>query len=187
LSVVCVVLAAGISRRFGSNKLLRPIGGETLLQRAVRACGTFPVVVVASAENAATIDPQRTIIVVNEAPSLGMAHSLKLANDAIDASHAIAVLPADLAFIEPENVAFLVESAGDADVTYPRRRDGAPGHPVIFSAQARRAIAMLPNGDTIRTLRDRSDLSRRIVPVEEPWPYLDIDVRSDEKLVGRNR
>ena len=108
-----------------------------------------------------------------------MTHSLRLANAQVPPEHAIVVLPADLIEITPENVASLVEQSHGADVTFPMRADGTPGHPVVFSAAARRYIDELPDGDTLRLLRDRANLNRRTVAVEEPWPYRDIDVESD--------
>jgi molybdenum cofactor cytidylyltransferase len=185
-NVACVVLAAGSSRRFGANKLLHLTRGISLLERAIRACSGFPTIIVASTETAAHVDAGRTEVVINDEPDLGMSYSLQRANERVKTSHSIVVLPADLAMIESSHVASIAAVA-DADVTYPKRADGTPGHPVIFSPRARALIAQLPAGDTIRTLRDRSDLSRHIVCVEEPWPYLDIDLPSDEEFVRRNR
>jgi molybdenum cofactor cytidylyltransferase len=177
--LTCVILAAGTSSRFGENKLFRSIGGEGLLARAIRACRAFPTVVVAGAETVARLDPSTTELVLNERPELGMAYSLQRANEVIDAARAIAVLPADLALIEPEHVARIYAAAGDADVTYPSRSDATPGHPVIFSARARKGITELPPGDTIKRLRDRADLRKCVVSVEEAWPYADVDTPGD--------
>jgi molybdenum cofactor cytidylyltransferase len=177
--LTCVILAAGTSKRFGENKLFHRVGGETLLARAIRACGAFPAVVVANARTGASLDPSRAGFVQNERPELGMAYSLQQANERIDASHAIAVLPADLASIEPGHVAWVVAASHDADVTYPLRSDGTPGHPVVFSARARTGIEALPPGDTIKELRDRADLTRLVLTVDDAWPYLDIDLPED--------
>ncbi len=173
------MLAAGRSSRFGSNKLLHDIGGDTLLERAVRACGTFAAVVVVSRELAGHASLAARTVVVNDAPERGMAYSLKLGNARIARDHAIVVLPADLLNVTADRVAFMVEQSTEFDVTFPVRADGTPGHPVVFSSAARASIGELPDGDTIRQLRDRGDLRRRMIRVEEDWPYHDIDIRSD--------
>jgi molybdenum cofactor cytidylyltransferase len=183
-ALTCVILAAGTSSRFGENKLLHRVGGATLLGRAIRACSAFPTMVVATPETIASFNTAGVEFVPNERPELGMAHSLQLANERIDAANAIAVLPADLALIEPEDVAHVVAASLNADLTYPQRNDGTPGHPVVFSARARLGIASLPAGDTIKQLRNRADLSRRVLDIEEAWPYLDIDTPAD---LGRVR
>lgn len=178
--VTCVVLAAGTSQRFPDNKLLRRLpGGETLLECALRACGAFPAVVVCSPALAGMVDRERITIAINDHPELGMSHSLELAHRIIDPARAIGVLPADLALIEPEHVRLVVDASGETDVVFPSRADGTPGHPVIFSAHARDAIADLPLGDTIRRLRDRPNLTRRVLQIEDPWPYRDVDRESD--------
>jgi molybdenum cofactor cytidylyltransferase len=173
------VLAAGRSSRFGSNKLLYDLSGDTLLARSIRACGSYPAVVVTNSEVAAVARGMGKPVIVNDEPERGMAYSLRLANAQIDAEHAIAVLPADLLYIAANHVAMIVEQVNRADVTFPARNDGTPGHPVVFSADARRYIATIPDGDSIRLLRDRIGLTRRIVPVEEPWPYHDVDSKLD--------
>ena len=178
-TVTIVVLAAGRSSRFGSNKLLEDIGGDTLLARALRACGTYAAVVVASTEIAAHGTLASKTVVVNDAPERGMAHSLKLANGRIDPDRTIVVLPADLLHVRADDVAGVVEQSSRFDVTFPVRADGTPGHPVVFSSRARAYIDELPDGDTIRQLRDRAGLQRRVIEVEEDWPYRDIDTRSD--------
>jgi molybdenum cofactor cytidylyltransferase len=183
--LTCVILAAGTSSRFGDDKLFHRIDGEALLARAIRACGAFATVVVAGTQTIAKLDPSRVELVPNERPELGMAYSLQRANERIEASHAIAVLPADLALIEPEHVAWVVAASHDADVTHPLRKDGTPGHPVVFSARARTRIAALPPGDTIKQLRNRAGLTRLVLAVNDAWPYLDIDQPGDLERVRK--
>jgi molybdenum cofactor cytidylyltransferase len=179
MTAACVVLAAGASRRFGSEKLLHAIGGQMLLERALRACAAFPTIAVCSSTVALYAIAEHVTIVVNDSPDLGMSYSLQLANALIDPNDTIAVLPADLAHIEPPHVAAIVAASDGFDVAYPARTDRTPGHPVVFSPRARSYIAELEPGDTIRELRDRDGLTRRIVLVDDAWPYEDIDVPAD--------
>jgi len=179
VELTIVVLAAGRSSRFGSNKLLCEIGGDTLLDRALRACGSYRALVVASTEVADAVAAAGKPFVINDAPERGMAHSLRLANALIDDASPIALLPADLLYVTDAGVASIVDRSRDVDVTNPVRADGTPGHPVVFSAAARRYIDELPDGDTIRQLRDHPGLTRRTVLIDEEWPYKDVDVVSD--------
>jgi molybdenum cofactor cytidylyltransferase len=175
-----VVLAAGESKRFGSQKLLhRMKTGGTLLERAVHACGVFDSIVVCSE---ATLPLATTIgahTIVNREPERGMARSLRLANDAIAPERSILVLPADLLLIEPQHIARFAALTGGDDVVYPVRADGKPGHPVYFSPCARTRIGGLDDNEPIAHLRDHPDLRRRAVTIEEPWPYCDVDRPSD--------
>ncbi|HTU70224.1 MAG TPA: NTP transferase domain-containing protein [Candidatus Baltobacteraceae bacterium] len=175
-----VVLAAGRSRRFGSDKLLHGLpGGETLLERAVRAGGAFDSVLVCSPAIAARARALHPHTIVNRHPERGMSYSLRLANAAIAPESAIAVLPADLLLIGPHDVACVAASIDGADVAFPVRSDGTPGHPVVFAAGARPLIEQLCDGEPIACVRDRAGLTRRLVAIEEPWPYRDVDTPAD--------
>lgn len=175
-----IVLAAGIAERFGSQKLLHPLeGGDTLLARAVRAAGEYPVVVVCGA----AVEPHAQRLgartVRNDSPDRGMAHSLRLADGQIHLQSAIVVLPGDLLLIEPEHVAAIVAASGGVDVAYPVRSDGTPGHPVVFSSRARELVDRLHSNEPIAHVRDAAELTRKMITVDEPWPYRDVDAPSD--------
>jgi molybdenum cofactor cytidylyltransferase len=176
-----VILAAGESKRFGSQKLLHPLeNNDTLLARAIRASSAFSAVVVCSDATLPVAQALQTGVVLNREPERGMAHSLRLANDAIAPEHAILVLPADLLCIEPHHLsAFAALANGDDDVLYPVRADGTPGHPVYFSARARALIGRLADNEPVAHLRDNASLSRRAVAVDAPWPFQDVDEPSD--------
>jgi len=180
MSIACVILAAGTSGRFGSDKLVYPLGdGTTLLQRTLEACARFPRVVVCSQALRPLVEARGVRAIVNERPDRGMAYSLQLADAVLARDWAIAVLPADLADLTSAHVARVVAALADADVAYPASSSGELGHPVVFSAHARVGIAGLAHGDTIRHLRDRSDLRRSVVTVSDPGPYRDVDRPSD--------
>jgi molybdenum cofactor cytidylyltransferase len=175
-----VILAAGQSMRFGSQKLLHKLEeNDTLFERAIRAAGAFDTVVVCSEATQPIALALRARAVLNREPERGMAHSLRLANEAIEPERPILVLPADLLLIEPHHVADVAAAVGDADVVYPIRSDGTPGHPVYFSARARALIAKLRDNEPIAKLREHPELTRRTLAIEEEWPYRDVDDPSD--------
>ncbi len=175
-----VILAAGESKRFGSQKLLHALpSGDTLLARAIRAGGAYKTFVVTSSALAEFARAPGARVVTNDEPERGMAHSLRLANDAIDPGRPILVLPADLLLIEPQHAAGIAAAAGDNDVVYPVRADGTPGHPVYFSARARALIGHLRDNEPIARLRDHAGLRRRAVPIDDAWPYRDVDHPTD--------
>ena len=174
------MLAAGRAERFGAQKLLHPLrGGDTLLERAIRASGEYPAIVVTSSALRERVEALGARAIVNDEPERGMAHSLRLANEAIDPAHTIAVLPADLLLIEPADVHAVVEASMGRDVTYPVRADATPGHPVVFSARARTFIAQLADNTPIARVRDRDDLVRLMLVTDDAWPYLDVDTPGD--------
>lgn len=175
-----VVLAAGESKRFGSQKLLHPLpDGDTLLARAVRARGAYDALVVTSSALRGRAQTLGARVVINDEPERGMAHSLRLADAAIEAEAPILVLPADLLLIEPEHVARIAAAAHGNDIVHPLRADGTPGHPVYFSARARRLVGRLGDNEPIARVRDDPALARGTLSIEDAWPYQDVDRPED--------
>lgn len=84
MSVAAVVLAAGASTRLGEPKQLVMLGGETLLERAVRVvrgAGCLPVVVVVGAEHGKVLGDSvlgDVVTVINDKWEEGMASSIQL-------------------------------------------------------------------------------------------------------------
>ncbi len=173
-----VILAAGASQRMGRQKLALPVDGRPILLRVVDAAAAWPTVVVAGAQVAQLLDPAASRIVRNDAPERGMSHSLVLGNSVVDAADAIAVLLGDLPDITAGAIATVIAAYHEAiDVVIPCCGQSF-GHPVVFGPRARRKIAELPDGDTIKALRDDALLRRRLVEVDRT-SLTDIDTPSD--------
>lgn len=102
-----------------------------------------------------------------------MTHSLRLADAVIDRQRALLVLPADLPFLRRELIEAVVRAPA-ADVVYPRAGP-RPGHPVRFSSEARRRLGALPDGDTLRALRDDPALTRLEAGEADAVSQLDVD------------
>jgi molybdenum cofactor cytidylyltransferase len=172
-----VILAAGTARRMGSQKLLLPIDGRPMIAHVLAAAAGWPLLVVTGVEVEPLLGPPlRTVR--NSAPERGMSHSLQLADAAIARSEPIAVLLADLPDITPAAVAAVLDAYDEAvDVVVPRAGETFV-HPVVFGPRARHKIAALPDGDTIRSLRDDPSLRRRIVPADRS-ALTDIDTPAD--------
>jgi molybdenum cofactor cytidylyltransferase len=172
-----VILAAGTARRMGSQKLLLPIDGRPMIAHVLAAAAGWPLLVVTGADVEPLLGPALRSV-RNDAPERGMSYSLALADAAIAGSGPIAVLLADLPDITPAAVAAVLGAYDEAvDVVVPRSGDTF-GHPVVFGPRARRKIAALPDGDTIRSLRDDPSLRRRIVAADRS-PLTDIDTPAD--------
>lgn len=177
-----VILAAGASSRMGREKLLLPFRGKPMIEYAVDAAREWHPVLVANADVAAFAGEREKIdTVLNTSPERGMAHSLALADAAVPRDVPIVVLLGDKPLVTRKLIALLVERSAGADVVFPSHPvSREPGHPVIFSPRARAKIQSLPEGDTVKVLRDDSSLVRRIVETEDEGAYFDVDTA--EKL-----
>ena len=144
-----VILAAGTGSRFGGQKLLALLDGKPLIAHVVAAVAHLPTVVVGPPELEPHIYPAR--LVENLNPERGMAHSLRLANAAIDTNDALLVLLADMPWITRAIADLVIASAGDADICY-RIRNNSGGHPVRFSPHEPRSPS--PRRRLLCSLRD---------------------------------
>jgi CTP:molybdopterin cytidylyltransferase MocA len=177
LPVSCVVLAAGDSTRMGFPKLVAEVNGRPLLQRTLDACAERPTLVVASPDVSAAIqNSQRLEVIVNESPDRGMSWSLKLADAAVAADSALLVVLGDMPYLTREVICEVIAAYRPGiDVVVPTYR-GERGHPVLLSPRARALIPQLPDGDTIRRIRDTTSLVRIEHPVDTAAVVRDVDL-----------
>ena len=120
-----VVLAGGLSLRFGSNKALQVLAGKPLIRRVVERVSEVTeevVVVVARGESEAeyyTVLPSGVRVVNDDRkgknPLVGMARGLGNA----ECEYA-AVLACDLPFVNSEVIELLFQRASNADAAIPR-------------------------------------------------------------------
>jgi molybdenum cofactor cytidylyltransferase len=150
VTVVGLVLAAGSSSRFGSNKLLAPLHDRPILQHtldAVAAAGLTDVVVVLGTsapevEKAITWRGERRV--VNERPEDGLSSSLRVGLDAavdVPGADAVLVVLGDQPQLRPGVVRAVIEvaeSPGAAHALFvrPRYADDAAPNPVLVRRSA---------------------------------------------------
>jgi molybdenum cofactor cytidylyltransferase len=135
-----IVLAAGASRRFGSQKLLAAVGGVPLVRRTVEPlleASLDDIVVVVGSNGLAVASALVGLsvrTVTNTAYAAGMSTSLRVGLDALPpAAEAALVALADQPGIGPDIVDRLVERyrADHSPIVAPLYR-GVRGNPVLF-------------------------------------------------------
>jgi CTP:molybdopterin cytidylyltransferase MocA len=166
-----VVLAAGASTRLGEPKQLALVGGERLLERAVRVsreAGCVPVVVVLGArveEIRAMCDLRGAIVVVNEGWGEGMGSSVRLGVGAAVDAEGVVVMTCDQSTVTAEHLRELMSSGDVAAAGYAGRR----GVPAYFPAGMFGALMEL-SGDA-----GARELLREARVVELVGGELDVD------------
>lgn len=186
MSVAAVVLAAGTSRRLGRAKQAVVLGGETLLERAVRVAleaGLWPVIVVLRAGN----EPESLLslahcdVVTNEQASEGLASSIRcgVAKAIGSGAQGAVLMTCDQVALSAEHLRRLSHDTG-------RLRGsgygGKTGVPAYFPASSFRALLALRGDIGARELLSGADV------VMEEGLALDIDTAADieraERLMG---
>ena len=189
--IAALVLAAGRSDRFGSQKLVQPAGGVPLVRRALDAAlGSGPervclVVapgaddVLASAGDA--LDDPRVTVETNPDPARGMGSSLRCGLDVIaGSSDAVMVFLADMPRVDASlasRVADLYRS-GAARVAAPLV-EGRTGHPVILHADLFPALARLEGDRGARSVVERNADRTALLEHVDPATQKDVDAPPD--------
>ena len=84
MRIGCVLLAAGLSRRFGRNKLAEPVNGETLIRHTVRVYASRGFDVSVLVTNGGNLVVQETAagrfdaVPINPHPKHGISSSIRI-------------------------------------------------------------------------------------------------------------
>jgi molybdenum cofactor cytidylyltransferase len=180
-----ILLAAGASKRFGSDKLLHPLDGGTLVAAAalanLRAAIPHVIAVVrpgsAMLENLLSEAGATVIQCINAAD--GMGASLAAAVGASGGVSGWVIALADMPFIRPHTIAKIAESlSAGAAIVAPVYR-GERGHPVGLSARFRPQLEALRGDEGARSvLKEHAGLIK-LIEVDDPGICSDIDTPDD--------
>lgn len=156
--VAGLVLAAGAGARFGGPKAVAELGGERLVDRAVRALrdgGVAPVVVVAGAT---AVEVAGATVIDNAAWAEGMGSSLRAGLARLDGLAAelegsgvhlvgAAVLLVDQPGVTAAAVARVLAEVRDSSSLVVATYTGRHGHPVVLGRAHWAEVAALARGD----------------------------------------
>ncbi len=175
--VAAVVLAAGLSRRFGRPKQLALLAGRTLLEHVIdraRSAGLAPVVAVVPAgfPRPATVGDS-AVWVPNADPDRGMSHSLRLGLAAVPQHcDAAVVLLGDQPTVTPSSIRAVIAARGERPIVV-AFADGHVGPPAVIERRAFPLAAELEGDAGLRQLAARHPGLLRRVPVERHPPDVD--------------
>ena len=176
MKVAAVILAAGASTRFGSQKAGVRIGSRTMLQVVVdtaTAAGLTPVIVVAPSKLAV---PESAEMIRNDAAGLGMSRSLQLGIAAVPPeAEAAVILLADQPTVDVEHIRTLDGWRGGTPIVA-TRSDGILGPPVLLERDGFNLVAGL-SGDA--GLRDLLRADPSLVTAVDHAAVPDVDTTED--------
>lgn len=178
-----LLLAAGVSRRFGSDKrqALLP-GGLSLLETsitAIQASGLPLQVCVAAADEmlARALLGRGIETRVCLRAGEGMGATLAEGVAGLPAWDAILVALADMPLIRPASYSQVAACASRDRICVPRR-DGKRGHPVAFGAAFRDELAQCDGDHGARWVIDRHPQAIHWLDLDDPGIFLDIDTEA---------
>lgn len=180
-----ILLAAGASTRFGSDKLLHPLAGGTPLALAALANlrAAVPQVIAVVRPGASRLEQllreagATVILCANADEGMGASLSAAVAASGDVAGWVIAL--ADMPYIRPETIAKIAASlAAGADIAAPSCR-GERGHPVGLSARFRAQLVALHGDEGARSVLKENAGLVKLIEVDDPGVCRDIDTPAD--------
>jgi len=191
--IVLVVLAAGMSKRYGRNKLLERVNDKTIIRKVVEESVKSKadrIVVVVGFEADKIINEIKDLPVIpvyNENYMEGMSSSVKVGTrKAIELNaNAVMILPADNLLIKSKTINKVIDAYRKTEglIVVPRFK-GKRGHPILFDRKLFNDILKISEETQGLKYVVRKYSDKIVdVEVESPEIYIDIDVPEDlEKL-----
>ena len=171
-----VLLAAGRSSRFGSDKFAASLDGKPLWRWAVTAADRagFGRKFLVVRPDRLEMDPgEDWTMVVNHDADLGLSSSIKAGLHAAAHFPRIVLALADMPFVTPGHLAAIAASPG---VTFTRYLDGRDGCPAVFPSGSYHALLALSGDRGAASIQFGS--SAAVAPAD-PAMLRDIDTVSD--------
>lgn len=183
----CVIMASGMGKRFGSNKLMADFAAEPLFLRAVRATeGIFArrVVVTRHTDVADVCRDCGAEVILHDLPF--RSDTVRIGLKAMDNMDGCLFCPADQPLLRQETAASLaLSAANDPSFIYRPACQGEAGSPVLFPKWAFDELKNLPEGKGGGYVIRQHPQQVRLVPIDNAWELADADdPETLEKLRG---
>lgn len=184
--VAGIILASGLSRRFGANKLLAEIGGQPVIRKtcsALKAAGLEKILVVTGFEGEkikAALAGERVAWVANPDFAEGMAAAIRAGVGALPTSTEAALIAlGDMPLVKASSVSALLSALSPASgkrIAVPAWR-GKRGNPVLWHRDYFGALMRLEGETGGKSVYQAHADAVVEVAVEDPGILADLDTR----------
>ena len=184
--VGCVIMASGLGKRFGSNKLMADFHGKPMIFQALEASRNIKdrVVVTRHPEVARFCREQGVRVVLHDLPH--RSDTVRLGLEALGDVDGCMFLPGDQPLLRQKTVALLV-SRWEADpqrILRPVHED-TPGSPVLFPQWTFEELCKLPEGKGGGWVIQQHPEAVETLPISDPWELTDADTPETLALLRR--
>ena len=173
----CVIMASGLGKRFGSNKLMADFHGKPMIQRALDAtAGLFArrVVVTRHEQVAALCREQHVDVVLHDLPDRN--DTVRLGLEALGDLDACLFLPGDQPLLRRETVTMLLENRKEhPDSIIRSAYEDTEGSPVLFPSWTFPELLTLPEGKGGGVVIKNHPHAVHRISVADPFELADAD------------
>lgn len=181
----CVIMASGLGKRFGGNKLMADFCGKPMIQRALDATeGLFSrrVVITRHESVAALCRAQNVDVVLHDLPH--RSDTVRLGLEYLGDLDACMFLPGDQPLLRRETVAMLLENWKEApeQIVRPAYEENE-GSPVLFPSWSFPELKDLPEGKGGGVVITAHPHEVCRIPIANPFELADADTPENLELL----
>ena len=177
----CVVMASGMGRRFGGNKLMVDFLGMPLIGHILRTTEQLfadRVVVTRHPDAAEYCREMGVKTILHDLPH--RSDTVRLGIGQMGESERCLFTPGDQPLLEKDTVmALLLAAKNDPRSIWRTAYAGTPGAPILFPSDLYPELAALPEGKGGGYLAKKYPERVRLIPVREAYELKDIDEQAD--------
>ena len=175
----CVIMASGLGKRFGGNKLMAEFGGQPMIARILAATDdSFDrMVVVTRHEAVAAYCRARNVeVVLHNLPNRN--DTVRLGLEAVGEVDGCMFCPGDQPLLKKETIEALINGwKRESDCIWRPSFEDQPGAPILFPKWAFSELLTLPEGKGGGFLARKYPERVRLHPVRDPYELMDVDTR----------
>ena len=175
----CVIMASGLGKRFGGNKLMAEFGGQPMIARILAATDDIfdrRVVVTRHEAVAAYCRARNVEVVLHNLPNRN--DTVRLGLEAVGEVDGCMFCPGDQPLLKKETIEALINGwKRESDCIWRPSFEDQPGAPVLFPKWAFSELLTLPEGKGGGFLARKYPERVRLHPVRDPYELMDVDTR----------
>ena len=175
----CVIMASGLGKRFGGNKLMAEFGGQPMIARILAATDdSFDrrVVVTRQEAVAAYCRARNVEVVLHNLPNRN--DTVRLGLEAVGEVDGCMFCPGDQPLLKKETIEALINGwKRESDCIWRPSFEDQPGAPILFPKWAFSELLTLPEGKGGGFLARKYPERVRLHPVRDPYELMDVDTR----------
>ncbi len=183
--IMGILLAAGKSTRFGSNKLLHQLGnGNCIAQQAAKTLiknipNSIAIMNNNETELSRLFSAYGFTCIVNNQYQSGMGSSIACAIKNTNNAQACVIALADMPFIKSSTIKSIIKKMGKEKCIIAPSYKGKRGHPVLFSQHFFAELSKLNNDVGAKELIRKNQSCLTLIEVNDSGIIKDIDILDD--------
>ena len=181
----CVIMASGMGKRFGGNKLMADFNGKPMIQRVIETTDGIFVrrIVVTRHDEVADLCRSLSVdVILHDKPF--RSDTVRLGIETMDGMDACLFCPGDQPLISRDTLmALAVSGTNDGESIFRVCFEDTPGSPILFPKRDFRKLMELPEGRGGGYIAMKSPERVKMVPVRNQYELMDADTPEEFKAL----